>query len=398
MLINPKDVIAKWTVEELNETAEGYFQNLHGFNAGYSKPFFGLNHAPQMLVRLGQLLAGMRLQPGMTVLDFGAGSCWLSRHLNQLGLKTISCDVSPSALARGKQLFEEFPIVGPLPAPPQFLLFDGHKLALPNGAVDRVICFDAFHHVPNQATVLAELSRVLKRHGIAGFCEPGRQHSQTPISQDEMRNFRVLENDIDIVELFQLAKQHGFYDVQLTLGSDLEVRLDDHEELVSSHWSERVTTLVQGNIRATMSNGYIFCLYKGTVLPDSRQPVGLAARIVAQETSYSAIAGQRLDIPLTVTNKGEARWLSGATAPGSVHIGVGLFDFDAEGTMYLRDLQRQQLLNAVDPGETIETSISIVPQHVGKFFYRFDLVSEQVCWFSDHGSANLEIEVNVSEP
>jgi ubiquinone/menaquinone biosynthesis C-methylase UbiE len=133
----------------------------------------------------------------MTVLDFAAGTCWLSRLLNQLQCQTISCDVSAAAaLEHGKRLFSEYPVTSSLVSKPEFLLFDGHTLNLPSKSVDRIICHDGFHHIPNQREVILELARVLKRGGIAGFSEPGRFHSQSPQSQYVMKNYTALENDI----------------------------------------------------------------------------------------------------------------------------------------------------------------------------------------------------------
>jgi SAM-dependent methyltransferase len=329
----------------------------------------------------------------MTVLEFGAGACWLSRHLNQLGLKTISCDVSPSALARGKELFAQYPLVGSLPAEPQFLLFDGHRFDLPAASVDRIICFDAFHHVPNQETVLREMSRILKPSGVAGFCEPGKNHSQTQDSQEEMRKFRVLENDIDIVKLFGLAEQCGFYDIQLTVMQNMEVRLSDQVEIVSPLWSERLTNLVHGNIRATMSNGHIFFLYNGAVLPDSRKAEGLSYKMTSSLISTTVKAGERLVLPIEVTNTGTARWLSGGTASGSVQIGVSLFDTD--GVFHQQDVVRHQFSRAIEPGETVVADIVVAPHRLGRLFYRLDMVSEQVCWMGSLGSDQLDIEVTV---
>ena len=64
--------------------------------------------------------------------------------------------------------------------------------------MERIICLDAFHHVPNPAEVLSELGRVLQQGGVAGFAEPGPEYSKTPQSQFEMRTHGVVENDIDI--------------------------------------------------------------------------------------------------------------------------------------------------------------------------------------------------------
>ena len=45
---------------------------------------------------------------------------------------------------------------------PEFLLYDGHRIPLPDAHVDKIVIYDAFHHVPNQAEILREMARVLK--------------------------------------------------------------------------------------------------------------------------------------------------------------------------------------------------------------------------------------------
>jgi len=97
----------------------------------------------------------------MTVLDFGAGTCWLSRLLNQLQYVTIACDASLSALDIGRRLFRDYSVIGHPLAEPRFLHFDGYTIDLPDKSVDRIIRFDMFHHIPNQDEVLREFSRVL---------------------------------------------------------------------------------------------------------------------------------------------------------------------------------------------------------------------------------------------
>lgn len=159
--------------------------------------------------RLSILISGMQIEPGMDVLDFGAGPCWLSKLLNQAGVGTISLDCSQTALKLGRQLFQDYPIIGEYVREPRFLLFDGRNIELPDRSVDRIICFDAFHHIPNQLEVLQELCRVLKEGGIVGFSEPEGRHSQAEADQEEMRDFHVLENDMWPDEIFKQAKTAG---------------------------------------------------------------------------------------------------------------------------------------------------------------------------------------------
>ena len=160
----------------------------------------------------------------MRILDFGAGTGWSTRYLTQLGYEVICSDVSPIALEIAKRLVARLPVPGPRPEP-TFQVFDGHRIDLPDASVDRVHCFDAFHHVPNPAEVLAELGRVLKPGGIAGFCEPGPNHSKTAQSQFEMRNYTIIENDVIMADVWAWAQSAGFTSLELTVFNSQPFRL-----------------------------------------------------------------------------------------------------------------------------------------------------------------------------
>jgi ubiquinone/menaquinone biosynthesis C-methylase UbiE len=359
-----------------------------------AKPFATPQDATYLLQNLGHLLSGMKLARGMTVLEFGAGTCWMSRYLLQMGCKTISCDVSAAALEIGKRLFAEHPIIGSAEGEPVFLLFDGHRIDLPDESVDRIVCSDAFHHVPNQEEVMKELARVLKRGGIAGFGEPGRYHSRTPASQNEMRNFRVLENDINIVELFEIAKRSGFFDIKLKLLGDMELTLAEYQDLTARPWRNRkLVRRVQSCIRGLMNDKHIFFLFKGTYMPDSRFTEGLAHEIYSEVTSFEVSPGEVIHIPLHIANTGTARWLTGTTAAGSVQVGAHQYDLD--GNLVNIDVVRHALEIEIDPGESFSPTIALFPQAAGEFVYYIDMVSEQVCWFENLGSKPFKIRVTV---
>ena len=81
----------KLSVEDLIATAEDYYRNTQAFAERYlAKPFDDPHETPRLLGSFGQLLAGLRLAPGLTVLDFGAGVCWTTRVLTQLGCDAIA--------------------------------------------------------------------------------------------------------------------------------------------------------------------------------------------------------------------------------------------------------------------------------------------------------------------
>src|SRR5262249_5549214 len=149
---------------------------------------------------------------GHTVLDLGAGACWLSSCLNRLRCRTISMDVSPKALELGEELFRLDPRQR-LDLAPRFLAYDGRRFPLADASVDRIVCFGAFDHVPNEDEILAEIFRVLKRGGRAVFAEPGEGHSHAGTSLLEEQRFHVLENELDLRALAVKAERLGFTDL-----------------------------------------------------------------------------------------------------------------------------------------------------------------------------------------
>lgn len=213
--IYPQALIDRHTVAEHVAFADAYYEGRDGHNYLYQKPFYHPQDCAPGVASLGQLLAGLRLQTGMNVLDFAAGSCWLSRILIQLGCQVTSCDASTKALDIGRELFRQYPPIMPNPVEPVFLPFNGEHVDLPDNSVDRVVVNDAFHHVPNVHTVLQEFYRVLKPNGMVGMSEPGRHHSQTELSQFEMRTFNVIENDFVLEDIWAMAQQAGFVDIEI---------------------------------------------------------------------------------------------------------------------------------------------------------------------------------------
>src|SRR5262245_53578704 len=160
--VDAEELNTTFTVEELARTAEDYYRTTLEFSDRYlAKPFADPHDAPDLLGSFAQLVAGLRLAPGLTVLDFGAGACWPTRGLTQFGCGAIALDVAASALELGRQLYARLPPIGDQPAP-QFLVFDGRHIDLPDASVDRILGFDAFHHVPNPAQAMLELGRILR--------------------------------------------------------------------------------------------------------------------------------------------------------------------------------------------------------------------------------------------
>ena len=267
-MIRPEDVIAGASITEHCARAEQYFAQVEEPDRLLAKPFVSLNETPLLLYRLGLLLTGLKVAPTMRVLDFGAGTCWVSGILSGLQCHVVCVDPSETALALGRRLFERRGTPDGLD-PPRFLRFDGETLPVESASVDRIICFDALHHVPNPGRILAEFHRVLKNGGLAGFSEPGRQHSQSPVSQYEMLHYGVIENDIKLEDVKRLTDEAGFSQMLVAAESGFETWLDFPE--ARQVWDER--TLPERWTTANLHSFHgraTFVLQKGEYQPDSR--------------------------------------------------------------------------------------------------------------------------------
>ncbi|HJU56678.1 MAG TPA: methyltransferase domain-containing protein [Pyrinomonadaceae bacterium] len=395
--IDVRRLIKELSVEELCQTAEEFFARLNNWDYLHSKPFAAINETPELLVCFAKVVQGLNLLPGMTILDFGAGSCWTSRFLSQLGLEVIALDVSASALKIGQELYKRQPLVGDQPAP-RFLQFDGYRLDLADESVDRISCWDAFHHVPNAGHVLREMARVLKQGGIAGFSEPGPDHSKAPQSQYEMRTNRVIENDINMREIWAEARAAGFTDVRLALfnPNPFLLPLDEFEAYLDGRDAgERYVA----ETRHQMQHRSLFFLFKGesTAPPDSRQREGLLAELRVEPASARVAAGESVRLKAVVRNTGTTVWLPTTARVGAVHFGVHLFN--ERGELLDLDYFRENLTpgegREILPGETVEIATEVPAPAAGKYIFQCDLVSEAVCWFEHNGSPTVRLKVEV---
>lgn len=399
-MISPKDLIDKYGVEGLCETADNYYQNVTDTNSLKGKPFTNARDTPGIMIRLGYLLSGLQLTKGLTVLDFGAGTCWLSKIISQMGCKSISLDPSQTALEIGKEMFKEAPVFGELFAEPEFLKFDGKKIPLPDSSIDRIISFDAFHHVPNPEEVMTEFARVLKDGGIIGFSEPVGDHSVTPDSQHEMEAYDVLENDINLDAMLEHAESIGFTDVAFKVHPSQEFWVTKGErDLMHAdrpkRWSKRFRR-INTEVHFVLNNEAIFLLQKGNLVIDSRFYQSLAAKLTvdSSDLSFSSPADQELKINVTAKNTGKGPWIfENQQDLGVVKLGVHLFD--AENDMIDFDYYRLPITSIVEAGDSYQFEASIPMPKPGEYLIEFDLVAEGVSWFQRCGMETTTAKLTV---
>ena len=254
------ELMETYSVEELCGTAEEYYASRRDALRFHIKPYT-LEHIPQAYPTFTAMLGGMQLEKGMSVLDFGCGSGWASRALNQLNLEVYSLDASKTALEITREIAEATPLYQTLP-PHHYLHFDGRTIDLSDASVDRIFCMDVFHHIVNQEEILAEMARVLKPGGIAAFAEPGPRHSFSERSQQEMRNFKVVERDIVVEEVFALAQECGFTEMTFAL-TPLIPQYISYEAYQNFPQQQEVVERYLQATKARIENNPFFFLHKG---------------------------------------------------------------------------------------------------------------------------------------
>ncbi|MGN6186088.1 MAG: class I SAM-dependent methyltransferase [Thermoanaerobaculia bacterium] len=385
-LIDVKQLIASSSIEELNHKAELYFRSLNDWDFHLAKPFSTISDAPGLLINFATMLQGLELAPGLRLLDFGAGTGWTSRYLSQLGCEVIVLDVSQTALEIAKELYRREPVIGIAPAP-QFLLFDGYRIDLPDASIDRILCFDSFHHAVNPDAMLREFARVLRPGGIAAFAEPGPDHSRRPPSQFEMRTYGVIENDIDIHAIWRTAKDAGFSDIKLAAYNipPFHVSLDQFDELLRG--GESYLRFAE-NTRSFLRDVRNFFLRRAGDVPlDSRRPEELFAEIMV-ELASEARAGEPIAIRARVRNAGRAQWLPSANPYGGVSLAAHLYaHLDGNDELLSFDYAWQSLSETgVAPGESVELAFALPALEAGSYVIELDCVANRVAWFGQLGS------------
>lgn len=374
-IIDVKQLISDHDVVEHIRRSEAYYKDFSSSHWQFRKPFMGFE-AAQLTTRLGVVLSNLDFFLEARVLDFGAGTGWLSRSLALMGGNAVALDVSANTLKLAEAYTtEKYPEFANRIT---YLLFDGTSIDLPSDSIDRIVCFDAFHHIPNQDQVLNEFYRVLMPGGRAVFCEPGPTHSMSAMSQREMREFGIIENDVVIDDVWRRAQTAGFDNIEISVFMPRPTlcSIEEFRELREYDTADRVLRRVyESSFKEIYDGERLFVLFKGAGVQDSRTQEGLKGHITAEIKDledYYQIFG-------TVKNTGTATWRRSGTATGSVNLGVMLRQPDGA---WDQDFDRIYFLEAAGPPDSIwEFKLEIAKDRIGDAEVHLDLVSELVAWF-----------------
>jgi len=115
---------------------------------------------------LQQLVSGLRIGPGQTIVDLGCGNggaiLWVAQ---ELGAKVIGIDLSPGGVAAGT---EQANALG-LGDTARFQEGDMTATGLPSASCDGALCLDVLCFVPDKSAAIREAARILRPGARFGF-------------------------------------------------------------------------------------------------------------------------------------------------------------------------------------------------------------------------------------
>jgi len=192
------------------------------FSPGYISPFNPWNPEHTIyLIRLFSFCLRLlqRNGPNQVVLDAGCGYSWTTEWLLKIGYEPLGVDITRTYLDIA---------VSRLGAGlPHLAVADTENLPIRDGVVDAVLCYEAFHHVPDRQKAMRQFFRVLKPGKSVVFAEPGsnHEHAQGPI--DVMEKYGILERGMSLEDVrgyvrgsgFLQPAQHHVFEVEASLAA-----------------------------------------------------------------------------------------------------------------------------------------------------------------------------------
>ncbi len=183
-------------------------------NPSLSEPFGAVRNASRLMFDFGAMTSLLNSNLlHLPLLDFGAGTGWLSELFVRMAIPTVSFDIHNDL---------EACIQGRLDADTRlnsalwkFQKGDGHSMPFKANSFGHLCCYDSLHHMHDYEKVFAEFFRVLSPGGRAIFIEPGARHSHSPetiafLNSQKQLDPSWIERDVILEEIEMVARKAGF--------------------------------------------------------------------------------------------------------------------------------------------------------------------------------------------
>lgn len=179
-----------------------------------TEPFTAGRASQRLLFDFGVMASLMNLAIlDYPVLDFGAGTGWVTEFCVRMGLDTIAFDIHGDlqacleGRARADQRID--------PTLMHFAHGDGHAMPFESDTFGHLLCYDTLHHMHDYPKVFAEFFRVLRGGGRGIFVEPGARHSTSPetvafVEAQKKHDPSWIERDVVLEEIDLIARASGF--------------------------------------------------------------------------------------------------------------------------------------------------------------------------------------------
>jgi SAM-dependent methyltransferase len=178
------------------------------------EPFGAGRNAGRLLFDFGLMVSLLNENlMGRPLLDFGAGTGWVSEFFVRLGIPTVSFDIHQdleSCISNRINADERLDA-----SIWKFRQGDGHQMPFENDTFGHMCCYDTLHHMHTYSLVFEEFFRVLSPGGRAIFVEQGARHSKSPetiafLESQKKLDPSWIERDVVLDELDVIAKGAGF--------------------------------------------------------------------------------------------------------------------------------------------------------------------------------------------
>lgn len=179
-----------------------------------TEPFTAGRAAPRLLFDFGVMASLMKPSVlDQPVLDFGAGTGWVSEFCARMGLQTVAFDIHGDLQACLESRAQADSRIDP--GLLGFSHGDGHAMPYEPSAFGHLLCYDTLHHMHDYPKVFSEFFRVLQRGGRGIFVEPGARHSTSPetvafVEAQKKHDPAWIERDVVLEEIDQIARDTGF--------------------------------------------------------------------------------------------------------------------------------------------------------------------------------------------